>query len=119
MQRRSGPAVFLKIEVLREREHVGDRGAGPIAERPQALDVGLGHENLVGQIEGHRDRDPAAQDHVGSLRVDVDIELGRRADVAHLEIGAAHHHDLPDTLGDAGRLHERHRDVGQRAERAG
>jgi hypothetical protein len=73
----------------------------------------------VGHVErGHGDRDATPEHHVGGLRIDIDVELGRRRDVADLEIGAAHHDDLLDARRDLWRLDQGHGDVGEGPESA-
>ena len=43
----------------------------------------------------HADREAGGEDHVGRLRVGVDVELGRRGHVSQAD-GTAHEHDLLD-----------------------
>ena len=112
-------AVFLEVETLGEVEHLRDGLAGLVAEAGECLDALGEAEHAVGHVERHHgDRHAAPQHHVRGLGVDIDVELGGRGDVADLEIGAAHHHDLADVRRDVRRLDHRHGDIGQRAERA-
>ena len=48
----------------------------------------------------------------------IDIELGRRRDVADLEIGAAHHDDPAEALGNGRLLDEGHGNIGERPQGA-
>ena len=59
-----------------------------------------------------------AEYHVRCFRIEGDIEFGGGGDVAHFEIGAAHHDDFSDAVGDLGLFHEGHADIGQRPEGA-
>ncbi len=49
----------------------------------------------------HGDRHARTQHDIGGVRIDIDVEFGGGRDVAHLEIAAAHHHDLLDARDDA------------------
>jgi hypothetical protein len=53
----------------------------------------------------------------GIITIDIDVEFGRRGDVAALEKAAAHHHQLAYPGRDLRRLGERQRNVGERPER--
>jgi hypothetical protein len=69
------------------------------------------------QVEScHHDRDAGPEHHGRGVGVDVEIELGRRGDVAEGE-RPAHQHDPPDAVADVRREAERQRDVGEWAER--
>jgi hypothetical protein len=46
---------------------------------------------------------PCAKDDLRGFRIDIDVEFGRRRDVAALEIAAAHQHDLLNPLNDVRR----------------
>ena len=64
------------------------------------------------------DVDAGLKHDISGLRIDVNVEFGCGGDVAHLEICAAHQHDLLDFLGDVGRTLQGRGDVGQRPQRA-
>ncbi len=66
----------------------------------------------------HDDRHAAAEHRVCRLRIDIDVELGGRRDVAALEERAAHQHDFAQRAANLWRFDQRGRDVRQRAERA-
>ena len=57
------------------------------------------------------------EDDLCGFRVDIDVEFGRRSDVADLEIGPTHHDDLLDARADFGRPGECQCDICQWAER--
>ena len=57
------------------------------------------------------------QRDVRRFGIEVEIELGRRRDVAVAGDRAAHHHEAGDPLRQRGIQLERQRDVGQRAQR--
>ena len=119
VQRRAARGVFIYVEPLGEGEHLVDRLADTIADRRNAVESRPGRKNAVSDIKrDHGDLDAAAENDVGRLGIDEDVELGRRCDVADLEIAAAHHDDLGDAAGGRGRLDQGHGDVGERAEGA-
>ena len=119
VQRRAGRAVFLLVETLEEVGPFGHRAADRRAEGAERLDPLARGQRLVGQVERHHGQGHAGTEHdVGRLGIDIDVELGRGGDVADLEIGAAHQHDLGDTRHDVGGAGEGGGDVGQGADRA-
>ena len=112
VQRRADRAVLGEVEALGERQKPGDRRPGFVGEPADGIEPLARREHAVGQVERrHDDRHAAPHHDVGGFRIDEDVELRRRRDVADLEIGAAHHHDLADMLGDVRRLDQRHGDV--------
>ncbi len=116
---RAFAAVLLEVEMLGEADHVRHRLAGLVADGGERLDAVGEAEHAVGHVErDHGDRHAAPQHDVGGLGIDIDVELGSRGDVADLEIGARHHHDLADPRRDVGSLDQRHADVGERPEGA-
>ncbi len=94
------------------------RLAGRRAEGAEPLGVLERHERPVGGVErDHPDRPAAVDDDPRGLRVEPDVELGRGRHVP-VVVGAAHDHDLRDRVEDPRLLLDRHRDVGQRPDRA-
>ena len=103
--------LLIFVGVTEEREQVthepcragadgGDRGR----------DLG-GCQGLVREVESdHREWPLLVEDDVRGLGVDDDVELARRAPVAHVD-PAAHEHDLLDAFGDARFLPHGERDV--------
>ena len=119
MQRPAITAVFLHVIALKELQPLGADAADLGAHGAEPLHPRAGCQHLVGHIQGHHHQGHARFEHdVRGFRVNVNVELCRRCDIAHLEIGPAHQHDLLHAADDIGRLFKRHRDVGQGAKRA-
>ena len=119
MQRATVPAVFPLVEALEEFQHLGGGDAGPVPQLAEGGDARAARQHGVAQVERHHgDRHPRAENDVGGVRIDIDVEFGRRRGVAALEEAAAHQHDFPDARGDVGRAGERGGDVGERPQRA-
>ena len=101
VQRRALPAVFAQVEGLREFEHLRRRDAATIAERAHRPQPRGRRKHAMGHVERQQgQRQSGAKHHVGGLRIDIDVELGRGGDVAALETGARHR----DHLGDSGAI---------------
>ncbi|EGE55816.1 hypothetical protein RHECNPAF_850054 [Rhizobium etli CNPAF512] len=119
VQRPAVGAVFLDIEAFEEFQHLDHRLGWRRTDLGHALHPVLAGQQLMRHVERHHhDRHARAEDDVGGLRIDIDVELGRRRDVAALEEAAAHHHQFADARDDVGRLLEGHADIGERPERA-
>ncbi len=101
-----------------ETEHAGRRVCHRVIEFPDALDTGARGQDLVRDVEPHRrDRTPATEHDVRRMRVDEDIELGRRRVVAAFAHRAAHDDELPDLRQHVGRPVDYGTDVRQRSGR--
>lgn len=108
-----GVLVGVREEVQQLAREAGRSGT----DRGDARGDLIGRERLVGDIEpDHRER-PARREHdVRGLRVDDDVELARRAPVAHVH-ASTHEHDLLDPLDDARLAAHGESDVGEGAGR--
>ena len=114
-----GRAVVIGLDVLGavEVEHPADRRRRRAAERADRLQPGWSRDRLVGHVEpDHGERHARLEHHVRGVGVGVDVELGRRRDVAEAE-RAPHGDDLAHVGEDARVLDDGERDVGEGAER--
>ena len=119
MQRRAVAAVFLHVEALKEIRPFRHHAPGFGAKRAKRLDTGAVGQRLVRHIQRHHHKRYAGFEHdISGFRIDVNVEFGRGGDVAHLEIGAAHQHDLLHPGHDIGGLQKGRGDIGQRPKRA-
>jgi len=108
-------ALRFEIATAEEVEQFHDEpgGRGPHGRDP--FDHVRGGERLVRGVEPHHDDGPSGGEHdVRGLRVDEDVELGRRGPVA---AGGppAHQHDLVHPVDDVGGETDREREVRQRS----
>ncbi|MCY1286872.1 hypothetical protein D9M70_358510 [compost metagenome] len=119
VQRAAIGAVFLDVEAFEEFEHLGHGDRRAAADVADLLHPRLVGEHAMGDVERHHhDRNARAEDDIGGFRIDIDVELGRRRDVAAFEEAAAHHHQFLHPRRNLRRLLERERDVGERSQRA-
>ena len=119
MQRPAGHAIAVHVEAVVEIQHTGDRGRDRCADSADRIQPRRRGDRLVGDVQRqHHDRPAALEHRMGGVRVDIDIELGRRRGVAGDHRGPAHQHDFADFGQDARRLDDGLGDVGQRPQRA-
>ena len=119
MQRRPFRAVFFHIKALEEIGQLGDNRAHPSTHLAKGPDPRPCGQRLMRHIQRHHhDLDPGFQHDIGGFGIHMDVEFGRRRDVAHLEIGAAHQHDPLHAAHDIGGACESGGDIGQRPEGA-
>src|ERR1700730_3954426 len=87
-----GAAVLFKSS-----QQLGDGRATAIAEGAQRLEARLRAKQLMRDFErDHRDWNAAVEYDCRGMRVDMDVELGRRRHVADLETRPTHHHHFAD-----------------------
>ena len=117
MERRALAAVFFPVEALEEIGPFRHHAPHLRAKRAERVDPRTRGQRLVRDIKWH-DRQFHAGFHydISRFRIDVDVEFSRRGDVAHLEIGPAHQHDLGDSIDDIGRLPEGGADIRERSD---
>ena len=107
-----------EIAGTRPGQHAVDRRANLRAKRLDARDMVVAGECLQRYAEAeHHDRAACRKDDRRGMGIDMDVEFGRRRDVAEAD-GAAHQHDTMDLRQDVRGQAEREREVGQRPQRA-
>ena len=88
----SHPSLIVGDEVVEEVRNEGSRHSA----RSELVGMVGSQSRLVGHIQSdHRDVEAGSKHQIGSLRVDVDVELCGRSDVAKVD-GSAHQYDPLD-----------------------
>ena len=99
VERTAGPSILGAVEALVPLQQVIEGGSHRRPCSPQGLQPLVGDQHLVGAVQRDHGDGRAAREDLGCcLRVDVEIELGGRGDVASLRHGSAHQHDTGEML---------------------
>src|ERR1700751_964787 len=97
VQRLGALAEFGAAVSFEHSQQLGNRLAAAVRERLERRKTRLSGDQLMRDVERyHRDRDAAIDYDRRGMRVDMNIEFGRRGHITELEAGTAHDNQFAD-----------------------